>query len=167
MNREDRIQLTTQMLVGLGWTEDSAKSTAIESADAGEPVLETYSFHALAESLLAPIHDSSWITERDPDDDDGELIARLVESGAAPVDLARFARLMQRQFLSNLGCILDGSGIYPSPDVAFDDFRVVAVDDDSKPIAMIEDLHEELSFQDWETENEISMRYSKSPEDDG
>ncbi|QDV55159.1 hypothetical protein [Rosistilla oblonga] len=167
MNREERIKLTTQLLINFGWGEDSAKSTAIQSADNGEPVLETYSFHALAESLLAPIHDSSWITERDSEDDGDELISRLLESGADSGDLAKFARLMQRQFLSNLACILDGSGIYPSPDVAFEEFRVVAVDDDSNPIATLEDLHEELSFQDWETENEISERYANSPDTDG
>jgi hypothetical protein len=167
MYREERIELTTQMLVSFGSSEDSAKSTAIQSVNDGNPILETYSFHAIAEFLLAPIHDSSWVTERDPEDDGDELIARLLSSGASPDDLSKFARLMQRQYLSNLGCILDGSGIYGTPEVAFDDFRVVAVDNDSKPTAMIEDLHEELSFQDWDTETEISLRYANEPDNNG
>jgi hypothetical protein len=29
---------------------------------------------------------------------------------------------------------------------------------------MIEDLHEELSFEDWDTENKISLRYARKPE---
>ena len=164
MDREERIELTAQMLVSLGWSEKNAKATAVQSTDDGSPVLETYSFHALAESLLVPIHDSSWITERDSEDDGDEFIARLIESGAAPSDLAKFGRLMQRQYLSNLCCILDGSGIYGTPDVVFQNFRVVALDDDSTPTAMIEDLHEELSFEDWDTENKISLRYARKPE---
>lgn len=167
MNREERIKLTTRMLNDFGWSEKRAESTATQSTDDGQPILETYLFHALAESLLAPIHDSSWITERDPEDDADELLARLVENGADANDLAKFARFIQRQYFSNLCCILDGAGVSPSPAVAFEDFRVVAVDDDSMPIAMIEDLHDELSFQDWETENEISQRHADSPQTDG
>lgn len=100
MNREERIRLTTQLLVNFGWSEGNAESTAIQSADDGEPVLEKYSFHALAESLLAPIHESSWITDSDSEAVGDEVVVRLVESGADPDDLAKFARLMQRQFLS-------------------------------------------------------------------
>lgn len=169
MERDRRIELTTQLLIGFGWSEKSARARAIESVAEGEPVLETYSFHALAESLLAPIHDCSWITARDADEADAEAddepLVRLLRAGASPEDLARFARVMQRQYLSNLACVLDGSGIYGTPNVAFEDFRVFAVDDDSNPQARLEDLHEELGFQDWEAEMEASRRYAETPEE--
>ena len=45
MDREERIELTAQMLVSLGWSEKNAKATAVQSTDDGSPVLETYSLN--------------------------------------------------------------------------------------------------------------------------
>ncbi|MGH7139592.1 MAG: hypothetical protein ACREHD_27950, partial [Pirellulales bacterium] len=97
-----------------------------------------------------------------------DIIKRLLDSGASADDLARFARLMQRQYLSNLGCILDGAGLWPTPDLPYTDFRIFAVSElDSpvhcKPEAQIKELHESLGFTgDWETEIKLSREAAEA-----
>jgi hypothetical protein len=122
-------------------------------------VLESLCFQALAEHILAQIHSSLWVRNRakDPSADGHEVIKRLTDAGASPKDLALFARLMQREYLSNLGCILDGAGIYGTPDLPCPDFRVFAVDDSDRPLAKLDELHESLGWAGLETEMRLSQ----------
>jgi hypothetical protein len=115
-------------------------------------------FQELAEYILAPIHTSSWISNRakEPASDGHDVITRLLESGASADDLAIFARMMQREYLSNLGCILDGAGIYGTPTLPFEDFRVFSVDDSDKPKTQLEELHESFGWVDLESEMKLS-----------
>jgi hypothetical protein len=126
----------------------------------GEPLLEFLCFQMLAEHILAPIHTSSWVTYRGkhPNCEGHDVIKRLLESGASAEDLAIFARNMQRDYLTSLGCILDGAGIWGTPDLPYEDFRVFAVDEDEgdKPLAKLEALHEQLGWCDLETEMRLS-----------
>ena len=160
MTPDERIRHTVELLVSNGWEADEAREAATEAVEEDAPVLETLCFHTLAEHLLASIHDASWIANRadKPDSDGHDIIKRLLDSGASPDDLAVFARLMQREYLSNLGCLLDGAGIYGTPQVPFQEFRVFAVDDEDKPLGMIDELHESLGFEDWETEMKLSRK---------
>ena len=48
--------------------------------------------------------------------------------------------MMQREYLSNLACILDGVGIYGTPKLPIEDFRVFSVDDSGKPQVGLDDL---------------------------
>lgn len=165
MNKKQKQQAIEEFLTKGGWDADSAKEAAEEAIAEGEPLLETICFHRLAESLLARIHDSSWVTNRAKDAEGGEgsdVIKRLLDSGASADDLARFARLMQRQYLSDLGCMLDGTGLCGLPEVPCKDFRIFAVreldsPDHCQPEVQIKELHESLSFSgDWEAEIKLS-----------
>src|SRR5579863_6257750 len=170
MNKKEKQQATEALLIESGWDADSARAAAKEAIDEGEPLLETLCFHKLAESCLSGIHDSSWVKNRtkDPDPDEGDdIIKRLLDSGASADDLAHFARLMQRQFLSDLGCILDGAGLVGTPDLPCQDFRIFAVSELDSPIhcqpeAQIRELHESLGFSDWETEMKLSRDAAKA-----
>lgn len=153
-----------------GWEAESAKEAAAEAIAEGEPLLETLCFHKLAEFFLAPVHDSSWVEKRaeeaDPDEGD-DIIQRLLASGASADDLARFARLMQRQYLGELACILDGAGIWGTPDLPWNDFRIFAVSEldspaNCKPEAQLTELHESLGFSDWETEMKLSREAAEA-----
>ena len=164
MNKKEKQRATEAFLMESGWEAESAKEAAAEAIAEGEPLLETLCFHKLAEFCLAKIHDSSWIKNRakraDPDLG-GDILKRLLASGASADDLARFARLMQRQYLSDLGCILDGAGIGGTPELPYEEFRIFAVreledPDDCKPEARLKELHESLAFFDWETEMKLS-----------
>ena len=154
MNPEEKLRLTAEFLCKGGWNAAEAKQAAEEASEGGQPLLESLCFKALAEHLLCAIHSSAWIENRAKNSDcvDRDVIKRILDSGASPKDLATFARFMQREYLSNLGCILDGTGIGGTPELPFEDFRIFAVDDAGKPLAEIPDLHEMLSFCDWETE---------------
>ncbi len=167
MNADERLRQTEKFLVSLGWDADEARETAAGAAEDGYPLLETLCFQTLAEHLLAPIHDTSWVTARasSTDSDDGDLIRRLLDSGASAEDLAVFARMMQREYLCNLMCLLDEAGVYGVPRVPIEDLRLFAVDDDERPQAMIADLHEALAFESLETEMEQSRRAAKSRDD--
>lgn len=164
MDREEKQRATEDFLIKHGWDADSAMKKAIAAIDSGEPLLEEFCFNTLAEFFLASIHDSSWVKNRaeDADSEEGDdIIKRLLDSGASPDDLALFARLMQRSYLSNLACILDGSGIWGTPDLPYEDFRIFAVTEltspnDCKPEAQLTALHETLGFSDWETEMKLS-----------
>lgn len=165
MNKKQKQRAIEELLTKSGWDTQSAKDAAEEAIAEGEPLLETLCFHRLAESLLSGIHDSSWVANRakEADAEEGDdVIQRLLDSGASADDLARFARLMQRQYLSDLGCILDGSGIWPPPNLPCTDFRVFAVreldnPDRCQPEAQIKELHESLGFSgDWEAELKLS-----------
>jgi len=151
MNRKEKLKFTEEFLRKGGWDAEAAKGAAEEALDEGTPLVESLCFKALAEHVLAKIHSSTWIKNR-AKIDGYDVIKRLLDSGASVEDLAVFARLMQREYLSNLGCILDGAGIGGTPELPFEDFRIFAVDDAGKPLAEIPDLHEMLSFCDWETE---------------
>lgn len=165
MNKKEKQRATVELLIQSGWDEDSAKETATEAIEEGEPILESLCFRALAEHILAKIHDSSWLTNRAKrtEADGHDVIKRLLDSGASADDLALFARFMQREYLSNLGCILDGAGIWGTPKLPYEDFRVFAVrtldtPDDFEPEAPIKELHESLGFSDWETEQKLSRK---------
>jgi hypothetical protein len=69
--------------------------------------------------------------------------------------------MMQREYLSNLGCILDGAGIYGTPDLPCKDFRVFAVDDSNKPLTMLDELHDSLGWTDLGTEMRLSREAAK------
>lgn len=164
MNKQEKQRAAEGLLIASGWDAESAKEAAAEAIEEGEPLVETLCFHKLAEFCLAAIHDSSWIKNRakmaDADEGD-DIIKRLLDSGASADDLARFARLMQRQYLSDLGCILDGAGILGTPELPYEEFRIFAVQeldnpDNCKPEAQIKELHESLGFSDWETEMKLS-----------
>lgn len=165
MNEAERLEATEKLLRMRGWDAESAKETAQNAVEDGEPLLESLCFQGLAEHVLAKIHTSSWISNRanNPSCDEHEIIKRLVESGASVDDLAIFARVMQREYLSNLGCILDGAGICGTPDLPCEDFRVFAVDDSENPQARLEELHESLGWIDLETE----MRLSRDAQEHG
>ena len=165
MNKKEKQRAIEELLTKSGWEAESAKEAAEEAIEEGEPLLETLCFHKLAEFLLARIHDSSWVKNcaEEADEYEGDdVIKRLLESGASSDDLARFARLMQRQYLSNLGCILDGAGLWPIPEVPCKEFRIFAVreldnPDNCEPTAQITELHESLGFSgDWEAEMKLS-----------
>lgn len=128
--------------------------------------LATVCFHILAEHLLASIHDSSWIEARakTSEYEEHEVVSRLVKSGAEPSDLALFARLMQKEYLSNLCCVLDGAGLHGTPDLPFETFRIFSIDKKEKPEFLVDELHEVLSFCDLETEEEQSLRAAKGPD---
>jgi len=172
VNKKEKQRATAEFLVNCGWDTDRAKELAKEAIAEGEPILETFCFHKLAEFLLATIHDASWIKNRakDADTEEGDdVIKRLLDSGASAKDLARFARLMQRQYLSNLGCLLDGAGIYGTPDLPYKEFRIFAVreldsPDNCKPEAQIKELHESLGFSDWDTEMKLSRETAEAVE---
>jgi hypothetical protein len=68
---------------------------------------------------------------------------------------------MQREYLSNLACILDGAGIYGTPDLPCNGFRVVAVDDFNRPLTMLGDLHDSLGWTDLKTEMRLSREASE------
>ncbi|HWB10123.1 MAG TPA: hypothetical protein VG826_12915 [Pirellulales bacterium] len=164
MNKKEKRQATEAFLIESGWDADSAKEAATEAIDEGEPLLETLCFQKLAEFCLARIHDSSWVKNRakEADSDEGDgVIKRLLDSGASADDLAHFARLMQRQCLSDLGSVLDGAGVWGAPELPYKEFRIFAVreldsPDNCKPEAQIKELHESLGFSDWETEMKLS-----------
>ena len=166
MNDNERIEQLAKFLVDRveDVSESEAREIAQEAIAQGEPLLETICFQILAENILARIHDASWITSRgrQSESEDADLIQRLLDAGAMPEDLALFARMSQREYLSNLGCILDGAGIHGTPNLPHQSFRVFSVDDKDNPIAMIEDLHESMGFSDLETE----MKQSRNAEDE-
>jgi hypothetical protein len=66
--------------------------------------------------------------------------------------------MMQREYLSNLGCILDGAGIWGTPNLPYEDFRVFSVDEGEadKPLAKLDALHEQLGWCDLETKMRLS-----------
>ena len=165
MDKKQKQRAIEELLTKSGWDADSAKEAAEEAIAEGEPLLETLCFHKLAESLLARIDDSSWLVNRakEADEEEGDdVIKRLLDSGASADDLARFARLMQRHYLGNVGCILDGAGLWPMPEVPCKEFRIFAVreidsPDHCQPEAQIKELHESLGFSgDWEAEMKLS-----------
>lgn len=158
MNKTQRLAAIEKLLREQGLDQTSAKETARNAVKSGEPVLESLSFQLLAEHVLARIHSSSWISHRakTPSNDFEGVIKRLLDSGASPKDLALFARIMQREYLSNLGCILDGAGIYGTPDLPCQDFRVFAVDDADNPLEKLDELHESLGWTDLKTEMRLS-----------
>ena len=162
MRPEEKIQQIAEFLLthADGYDAEEATAAAAEAVEEGEPILETMCLHMLAEHILASIHNSAWITNRaaQPECDDHDVIKRLLDSGASADDLALFARMMQREYLSNLGCILDGSGVYGTPKLPCEQFRVFCVDDDDQPQVMIDELHESLAFSDVETEMELSRK---------
>jgi hypothetical protein len=171
VNNKQKQRAIEEFLTKSGWGAEYAQEAAKEAIEEGEPLLETLCFHKLAEFLLAQIHDSSWVKARAgrADEEEGDdVIKRLLDSGASADDLARFARLMQRQYLSNLGCLLDGAGLWPMPEAPCKEFRIFAVreldsPDNCKPEAQIKELHESLGFSgDWETE----MKLSREAEED-
>jgi hypothetical protein len=153
MNRSQKLAAIEKLLRKHGWDQDSARQAARDAVQNGEPLLESLCFQGLAEHILARIHSSAWVSNRAKDPD---VIKRLLDSGASPKDLALFARMMQREYLSNLGCILDGAGIYGTPDLPCIDFRVFAVDDSDKPLTKLDELHESLGWADLETEMRLS-----------
>jgi hypothetical protein len=151
---------------GSGFDEDEATEVASSAVKEGTPIIETMCFLMIVEDLLAPIHKTAWLTARARNtewDFDG-VIKRLLDSGASVKDLTFFARAMQKQFMSNLGCLLDGSGIN-CPSLPFTDFRILAVDDNGKPIALLEDLHEALSVQSYVAEMRQSRATAKLRKD--
>lgn len=158
MNKSQRLAAIEQLLRRRGLDQDSAQKAARDAVESGQPVLESLSFQRLAECILARIHSSSWISNRANDSscDGHDVIKRLLDTGASPEDLAVFARMMQREYLSNLGCILDGSGIDGTPDLPCQDFRVFAVDDDDQPLTKLDELHESLGWTDFNTELRLS-----------
>lgn len=160
MTPDDKRRQTEAFLTSLGWGAAEASEAAADAVENGEPLLETLCFHALAQHVLARIHDPSWIRRRleNPDSEHHDLIKRLLDAGAAAEDLAVFARMMQRQYLSDLSCLLDGSGIYGTPSLPFEDFRIFAIDDDGTPTAMVDELHESLGAQDLDVEMELSRK---------
>jgi hypothetical protein len=160
VNPDERRRQLEALLLSKGWDADAVAEVAEEAEENGEPLLETLCFHTLAEQVLIPIHDRSWIEKRadTPESEHHDLIRRLLDAGATAEDLAVFARVMQRQYLSDLGCLLDGAGIHGTPELPIADFRVFAVDDDGKPLVMIDELHESLGFQDLETEMKLSRK---------
>ena len=163
MNKTQRLAAIEKLLREQGLDQNSAKEAARDAVESGEPVLESLCFQRLAEHILVKTHSSSWISNRAKDasiDVEG-VIKRLLDSGASPKDLALFARIMQREYLSNLGCILDGAGIYGTPDLPCQDFRVFAVDDADKPLAKLDELHESLGWTDLKTEMRLSREASE------
>jgi hypothetical protein len=158
MNKAQKRAAIEKLLRQQGLDQDSATEVAREAVASGQAVLESLCFQRLAEHILARIHSSSWINNRakDPSCDDHDVIKRLLDAGASAKDLAIFARMMQREYLSNLGCILDGSGIYGTPDLPCNDFRIFAVDDSDKPLTKLDELHESLGWADLETEMRLS-----------
>jgi hypothetical protein len=163
MKKTQRLTAIEQLLRKQGLDQESAKEAAREAVEIGQPVLESLCFQQLAEHILARIHSSSWISNRAkaPDRDGHDVIKRLIDSGASPKDLAVFARMMQREYLSNLGCILDGAGIYGTPDLACQDFRVFAVDDADKPLTKLDEIHESLGWTDLKTEMRLSREAAR------
>jgi hypothetical protein len=158
MNKAQRLAATEKLLRKQGLDAASAKEVARDAAESSEPLLESLCFQGLAEHVLASIHSSAWVSNRvkDPDCDGHDIIKRLVDAGASPKDLALFARLMQREYLSNLGCILDGSGIFGTPELPCTDFRIFSVDDSDKPQTKLDELHESLGWAGMEAEMRLS-----------
>ena len=158
MNKAQKLAAIEKLLRRQGLDQKSAREAAQDAVGSGEPLLESLCFQFLAEHVLANIHKSVWITNRaeDADCDGHDVIKRLVDSGASPKDLALFARLMQREYLSNLGCILDGSGIYDTPELPCTDFRIFSVDDSEKPQTKLDELHESMGWAGLETEMKLS-----------
>ena len=117
------------------------------------------SFHMFAEYLLAPVHDSKWLITRaeNGESEESQLIQRLLKSGANAGDLAAFARIFQREYLCDLGCVLDGAGIHPAPELPCE-FRVFSVSEDEQPEHMVDEIHESLAFENIETELKLSAR---------
>jgi hypothetical protein len=166
MNRQEKLKATEALLLKRGFDAREAKETASMAVDAGEPLLEFLCFQTLAEHILAAIHTSSWIEARgqDPGCDGHDVINRLLESGASAKDLAMFSRMMQREYLSDLGCILDGAGIYGTPALPYEDFRIFSVDESGDPQAKLDNLHEQLGWCDLETEMRLSREAAKQRE---
>lgn len=154
MDPEERQRHTAELLASLGWDADQAREAASEAVQEGAPLLEQLCFQTLAQHLLAPVHDASWIANRgrNPDSEHHDLIKRLMDSGASAKDLAAFARVMQRQYLCDLGRVLDGSGIYGTPALPVENFRIFVVDEADQPVAMIDELHGGLEFQSLDAE---------------
>lgn len=148
---------------------DLARETAKYAIESNQPLIETRCFQILVEHILARIHEPSWISARAEcsDGEESQLLKRLLKSGASEADLALFARMSQKEFLSNLGCILDGSGIYGTPKLPCDSFRVFAIDSDGKPSVKIDDLHETLGYFDLETEMNRSRKAEQDARESG
>lgn len=171
MADEIKIQEIVEFLLkhGDGYDADEAGEAAKQAIEEGQPVVETMCLQMLAEHVLARIHDPSWIISRanEPDCEDSELLKRLLDSGASAADLALFARMSQREYLSNLGCILDGAGLYDTPSLPHEEFRIFAVNDEDQPTAMIDELHESLGFSGLETEMELSRQAERDSDNAG
>ncbi len=156
MNRKEKLKFVENFLVEYGLPADEAIELAAESVEEGQPIVETICFQMVAESVLACIHTSGWIRARSKSDGpEGELLKRLLHSGAAPKDLAIFARMMQREYLSNLGCVLDGAGLSGTPEVPCD-FRIYTIDENGSPLIALDELHESLGWSDLKTEMKLS-----------
>jgi hypothetical protein len=158
MKKPQRLAAIERLLAEKGLDKESAREAADEAVANDEPLLESLCFQCLAEHLLARIHSSSWIRSRasESSGDGHDVIRRLLDSGAAADDLALFARMMQREYLSNLGCILDEAGIVGMPDLPCNEYRVFHVDDAGKPLVRLDELHESLGWTDVDTEMGLS-----------
>jgi hypothetical protein len=162
MNKAQKRTAIEKMLLAEGRDQDSAREVARDAIKNREPLLEEMCFVTHAEQLLAPIHSSSWIRNRakNPSWDEEGLIKRLLDSGASPKDLAIFARMMQREYLSNLGCLLDGT-LYGAPQLPCNDFRIFAVDDSEKPLTMLQTLHETSGWAGLKAEMKLSRKVAE------
>jgi hypothetical protein len=158
MSYEQRIEAITRLLCQRGWDSETALKVAKDAVEDGEAILETLCFWVLAEHVLATIHTVSWVTARaeNSDNTDYDVIRRLLKSGAQAEDLAIFARMMQREYLCNLGCILDGASILGTPRLPCEDFRVFSVDESDKPLVAIGTLHGALEWDNLEREMQLS-----------
>jgi hypothetical protein len=158
VNRKSKLKVAEAFLTKHKWAEPLRKDV-LDAVEAGRPVLESLCFQTLAEHLLAPIHTSSWIDARAKgpvDCPERGVLRRLLDAGASAQDLAVFARMMQQEYLSNLGCLLIGEGPFPKPELPYDEFRVFSVDESGKPLAKIEIECETLQFSDVENETRRS-----------
>ncbi len=163
MTQDERLAETQRLLRKCGWDAEAAMEVVQDAIEKGEPILESLCFYMLAEHILAAIHTDSWITNRgaNPDRDGHDVIKRLLDTGASAEDLAIFARIMQREYLSSLGCILDGVGIAGTPSIPFENFRIFSVDELDRPQASLENLHSWLAWTDLETEMRLSREAEK------
>ncbi len=160
MAEQDRQSQLEKLLTQIGWDPEQVAEVAREEADS--PYLENFSFLVLAESLFCAIHETTWVEacrEADPDGE-SDVVRRLLDAGASAEDLALFARMMQRRYASDLGCLLDGAGLIGVPQVPCREFGVFALDEAGEPTVRLEDLHEALSAAEPDEEMEISRRYA-------
>ena len=161
-SRKIRAQEMTDLLVrygDYGPKDDEELAEVIEDAiEEDFPLAEHLCFHALAEHTLESVHKTSWLKRKVKyGDSHGQLIKKLLDSGAKAKDLAMFARLSQKQYLCNLACIFDSAWGW-GPELPYSQFRVFSVDEDDNPISMLEDLHESIDTSDLKYEMKRSRQ---------
>ena len=158
LDRKALKDLTARMKQ-LGLPDPAA--AAREELESGEPILATYSFLTWLTGEMVPLGDSKWISRSLKHADVNPLLSatlkRLLAAGVDRDDLTTLVRIMQYRICNHVCTMLDQVGLPGT--VPIQDFAVYHVGggdspEDDRPIARLQDLHEEIEQWDPSGESE-------------